>query len=58
MALNGAYLVDDARVEAFTGVVAELDDQYASRGIRFQLTGPWPAHHFTSPSREPERRAT
>lgn len=46
MALNGAYLVDDERLEAFASVVEELRAQYAAAGLSFELTGPWPAYHF------------
>jgi hypothetical protein len=47
MVHNGAYLVDDDRLEGFKGVVAELQQQYAGQGLGFDLTGPWPAFHFT-----------
>jgi hypothetical protein len=45
MVLNGAYLVpvDDARLSA---AVAELEAEYGSFGITFELTGPWPPYNF------------
>jgi hypothetical protein len=46
MVLNGAYLVDESRLEAFKTVVSELQDQYRDDGFAFELTGPWPAFHF------------
>ncbi|MEA2436010.1 MAG: hypothetical protein QOF65_566 [Thermoleophilaceae bacterium] len=47
MVLNGAYLVDDDRLDGFRRVVSELQEQYADHGLAFDLTGPWPAFHFT-----------
>jgi hypothetical protein len=46
MVLNGAYLVDDDRLDGFKRVVAELQEQYGDEGIEFDVTGPWPAFHF------------
>jgi hypothetical protein len=46
LVLNGAYLVDHDRVEAFEGVVQGLSHQYSDAGLSFDLTGPWPAFHF------------
>jgi hypothetical protein len=46
MVLNGAYLVDDNRLDRFERVVDELRDQYRDSGLSFDLTGPWPAYHF------------
>jgi Gas vesicle synthesis protein GvpL/GvpF len=46
MVLNGAYLVDDNRLEGFKRVVSELQEQYGGEGMVFDLTGPWPAFHF------------
>jgi hypothetical protein len=46
MVLNGAYLVDDNRLEGFKRVVSELREQYGGEGMAFDLTGPWPAFHF------------
>jgi hypothetical protein len=51
MVLNAAYLVDDDRLEGFRGVVAELEHQYGGEGFAFELTGPWPAFHFTGSAR-------
>jgi hypothetical protein len=46
MVLNGAYLVDDERLEGFREVVGELGRQYEDSGLVFDLTGPWPAFNF------------
>src|SRR3954465_2629621 len=46
MVLNGAYLVDDDRLDGFRRVVSELQEQYGGEGLAFDLTGPWPAFHF------------
>jgi hypothetical protein len=47
MLLNGAYLVDDDRLDGFKSVVSELRDQYGADGLAFEVTGPWPAFHFS-----------
>lgn len=44
--LNGAYLVSKAREEAFRTQVSELDRAHAEVGLRYELTGPWPAYNF------------
>jgi hypothetical protein len=48
MVLNGAYLVDDERLDGFRTVVEELGRQYGddSTGLAFELTGPWPPYNF------------
>jgi hypothetical protein len=44
MVLNGAFLVDDERLEGFRSVVEELGRQYDD--LAFELTGPWPPYNF------------
>jgi hypothetical protein len=44
MVLNAAYLVADDDVPVFASLVAELA---ASYGVALELTGPWPAYHFS-----------
>jgi hypothetical protein len=46
MVFDGAYLVDDDRVDALEGVVRGLSRRYSDAGLSFELTGPWPAFHF------------
>jgi hypothetical protein len=47
MVLNGAYLVDDERLDGFRTVVEELGRQYGGdESIAFELTGPWPPYNF------------
>jgi hypothetical protein len=46
MVLNAAYLVDDERAEEFATVVRALEDELAERGMRLELTGPWPPYNF------------
>jgi hypothetical protein len=46
MALNGAYLVPDARSETFAALVGELGRRHAGEGVQLELSGPWPAYHF------------
>jgi hypothetical protein len=42
--LNAAYLVADGDVPVFRALVSELSGRHR---IRLQLTGPWPAFHFS-----------
>lgn len=49
MILNGAYLVDDERLDAFAAVVDERAEEAAASGLEVQLTGPWPAYSFVEP---------
>lgn len=51
--LNAAYLVAEADEAAFEAAVAELDREHAELGLRYELTGPWPAYNFVD---QPERR--
>ena len=44
MLLNAAYLVADADVPVFRALVSELSGRHR---IPLQLTGPWPAFHFS-----------
>jgi hypothetical protein len=44
MLLSAAYLVADADVPVFRALVSELSGRHR---IRLQLTGPWPAFHFS-----------
>jgi hypothetical protein len=46
MVFNGAYLVDDERIQSFEKVIGELEAAYGNLGLEVQLTGPWPAYHF------------
>lgn len=52
MVLNGAYLVDDGNFEAFRGAMVSLDETYASSGLSFELTGPWPPFSFVAEETE------
>jgi hypothetical protein len=52
MLLNGAYLVDNHRVEAFRTALAALEQTYGSLGLRFELTGPWPPFSFVAEQTE------
>jgi hypothetical protein len=50
MVLNGAYLVDESRADAFAAAIEELRTEYEPRGFTFVLTGPWPAYSFSAGS--------
>ncbi|MCZ7435077.1 GvpL/GvpF family gas vesicle protein [Micromonospora sp. WMMC241] len=52
MVLNGAYLVERARVDAFATLARELAERHPE--LRFELTGPWPPYSFVAePGAEP-----
>ena len=46
MIMNGAYLVDGRRAEAFAAAAADL--AAGSAGVRVELTGPWPPYSFAT----------
>jgi Gas vesicle synthesis protein GvpL/GvpF len=46
MLLNGAYLVEDDRVDGLRKLVAELEELHRPLGARLELTGPWPPYNF------------
>jgi hypothetical protein len=48
MVLNGAYLVPDARAEEFRALVDDLAARHRDHGLRFELSGPWPAYNFSA----------
>ena len=48
MVLNGAYLVPDARAEEFRALVDDLAARHRDHGLRFEVTGPWPAYNFSA----------
>ena len=45
MLLNGAYLVP-VGADDFAAEFARLADAHASRGVAYELTGPWPPYNF------------
>jgi Gas vesicle synthesis protein GvpL/GvpF len=47
MILNAAYLLDDGRDDDFAAAVSALAEQH--RGLRLELTGPWPPYSFAGP---------
>lgn len=52
MVLNGAYLVAEAEYAAFTAAVEQVCTTYGPRGLRLELTGPWPAYSFVEPTED------
>ena len=49
MVLNGAYLVDRARVERFRAAAEELGERQRPLGLALEVTGPWPPYNFVEP---------
>ena len=48
MVLDSTYLVSKEDREHFTRVVRCLGEEYKSKGLEFQCTGPKPPHNFLS----------
>ena len=48
MVLNAAYLVADDDADQFSAIAAQLAHDAHDRGMALELTGPWPAYHFSS----------
>jgi Gas vesicle synthesis protein GvpL/GvpF len=55
MALNAVYLVDAERRDEVAAAAAELRAEYEPLGFELELTGPWPAYNFASPTPAPAR---
>lgn len=53
LVLNGAFLVDRARVDAFRAAVGARMRTHEPHGLEFDFTGPWPAYNFVSPPETP-----
>lgn len=49
LVLNGAFLVDRARVDAFRAAVGARMRTHEAHGLEFDFTGPWPPYNFVSP---------
>jgi len=49
--LDGAFLVERTRADAFTDEVRALARRHAPEGVSVVLTGPWPPYNFLTPSR-------
>jgi hypothetical protein len=56
LVLNGAFLVDRARVEEFRAAVGEIVVAHEPRGLTLDFTGPWPPYHFVSAGEMRESR--
>jgi len=46
MFFNGAFLVPGTSLEKLQALIAELNSSFESRGMRFDLSGPWPPYSF------------
>jgi hypothetical protein len=44
--LNAAFWVEVERWDEFMACLERLASAYAAVGVRYELSGPWPAHHF------------
>jgi hypothetical protein len=48
MILNGAYLVEHAKLPDLYALVDELRERHADKGARIELSGPFPAYNFAA----------
>ncbi len=46
LVLNSAYLVAESELPAFINRLEQLRVDYGERGLRMELTGPWPPYSF------------
>ncbi|MBI3959455.1 MAG: GvpL/GvpF family gas vesicle protein [Chloroflexi bacterium] len=46
MELNAAYLVAERELDGFRAELARLGEEYGGAGVRYELSGPWPAYNF------------
>ena len=54
LVLNGAFLVERVRLDAFREAVGEVVRTYQPRGLTFDFTGPWPPYNFVGQERAPK----
>ncbi|WP_332698360.1 GvpL/GvpF family gas vesicle protein [Halalkalibacter lacteus] len=48
MTWNGVYLISETAVESFLEQVQQYEIQMQEMGWKFEVSGPWPAYHFSS----------
>jgi Gas vesicle synthesis protein GvpL/GvpF len=53
MVLNGAFLVERRKLDAFRAAVAAAMRDYGARGLAFDFTGPWPPYNFVAEDGSP-----
>ena len=46
MFFNGAFLVPGTALEGLQSLISELNGRFEPRGMRFDLSGPWPPYSF------------
>jgi hypothetical protein len=46
MILNGFYLIEESRLNEFKGKIEEFREKLNLRGIKIEMSGPWPSYHF------------
>lgn len=46
LVLDAAFLVAPEALEQFQRDLTHIVERYATRGFRFDFTGPWPVYHF------------
>lgn len=50
LVLDAAFLIAPSRLEDFRRELTSLVTRHATRGFRFDFTGPWPPYHFVQTS--------
>jgi len=46
MILNRFYLIEESRLKEFKGKIEEFREKFNLRGIKIEMSGPWPSYHF------------
>jgi len=54
MVLNGVFLVDKEKVEAFRAEAGSLGEEYGDLGFSYETTGPWQPYNFITVGAESE----
>lgn len=55
LVLNGAYLVERECAAEFRALASDLGERHRDRGLRLEITGPWPPYSFVADERRPAR---
>ncbi len=48
MVFNGAYLIDNDKIDLFRAELEKLGSEYGPGGFSYDFTGPWPPYNFVN----------
>jgi hypothetical protein len=52
--LNAAFWIETAQYGLFLAQLEQLGETFGPLGVRYELSGPWPPHHFLNLELEPD----